>query len=139
MVGPDRALLPAAGEARRKSLHYMALATGAAEKGVAQIYERVFRPAEKVHQPWLDRCNQQMHGALRELDKVCAGLSADGWLAGGQMSQADITVSCASTFLSEAIGFSLGTYPALARLVQHCESLPAFQSTHVAFFTPRSP
>ena len=34
----------------------MAMATGAAEKGVLQVYERVFRPEEKRHQPWVDRC-----------------------------------------------------------------------------------
>ncbi len=34
----------------------MAMATGAAEKGVLQVYERVFRPEAKRHQPWVDRC-----------------------------------------------------------------------------------
>ena len=41
---------------RRQALNLMAMATGAAEKGVLQVYERVFRPEDKRHQPWLDRC-----------------------------------------------------------------------------------
>ena len=55
-AGPERALLPAAGADRRQALKLMAMATGAAEKGVLQVYEGVFRPEEKRHQPWVDRC-----------------------------------------------------------------------------------
>src|SRR5277367_2882914 len=55
-AGPDRALAPRTGKDRREALRIMAIATGAAEKGVAQIYETVFRPAEKRHPPWTDRC-----------------------------------------------------------------------------------
>jgi glutathione S-transferase len=43
-VGAARALLPAAGSARREALRQMAMAIGAAEKGREQIYERAFRP-----------------------------------------------------------------------------------------------
>src|SRR5690349_13111818 len=43
-VGRDRALLPFTGAPRRRALALMALATGAAEKAVQQIYEGFFRP-----------------------------------------------------------------------------------------------
>mgnify|MGYP006197322751 CR=1 FL=1 len=46
-VGPERALLPARGTDRRWALQLMATATGAADKGVAQLYEGAFRPPEK--------------------------------------------------------------------------------------------
>src|SRR6185369_15243167 len=59
-AGAERALLPRSGRERRQALNLMAMATGAAEKGVLQIYERVFRPETKRHQPWLDRCRLQM-------------------------------------------------------------------------------
>src|SRR5512134_2546284 len=39
IAGPDRALLPRAGAERRKALNLMAMSTGAAEKGVLQVYE----------------------------------------------------------------------------------------------------
>ena len=50
-AGPERALLPRSGPERRQALSLMALATGAAEKGVLQVYERVFRTEGKRHQP----------------------------------------------------------------------------------------
>ena len=133
-AGPSRRLLPASGNSRRQSLHIMALASGAAEKGVAQIYEGAFRPDEKRHQPWVDRCNQQMHGALSELEKICA--SAKPWLMGATISQADITVVCVSTFLSDTVGFGDHRYPALSALIERCEAMPDFKAVRVPFFTP---
>src|SRR6202140_2812140 len=62
-VGPTRALLPAAGRARREALRQIAMATGAAEKGRDQIYEHAFRPPEKGHVPWLERWGTQLKGA----------------------------------------------------------------------------
>jgi glutathione S-transferase len=55
-VGPTRALLPDSGRERRDALQIAAIAVGAAEKGRDQIYEQLFRPAEKRHEPWLARC-----------------------------------------------------------------------------------
>src|SRR5580658_9389914 len=55
-VGSARALLPASGDERREALQLMAIATGSADKAVTQVYEGVFRPAEKRHDPWLARC-----------------------------------------------------------------------------------
>ena len=44
-------------------MQLVALALGAAEKGREQIYKRVFRPAEKRHEPYLERCRGQIRGA----------------------------------------------------------------------------
>jgi glutathione S-transferase len=137
-VGPARALLPAAGRERRQALQQMALAIGAAEKGREQIYERAFRPPEKHHEPWLQRCRSQMHGALAAIERYCEGRGAKSWLVGGALSQADITVSCAFTFLREALrADDLSTrYPRLAALVDQRETLAAFKNTHAPFFSP---
>src|ERR1039457_4879537 len=43
-AGPERALLPSTVKDRREALRLMAIAIGAAEKGVSQLYETVFRP-----------------------------------------------------------------------------------------------
>lgn len=139
LAGEARALLPRQGAQRRLGLRLMSMATGAADKTVAQIYERTFRPAEKVHQPWIDRCHEQVQGALTELDRHCAGLPPDSWLLGAEMSQTDITVACAYTFMIEALPFDASRYPALARQAARCEALPAFRETHTPFFTPRPP
>jgi glutathione S-transferase len=137
-VGPARALLPAAGSERRQALQQMALAMGAAEKGREQIYERAFRPADKRHEPWLQRCRTQMHGALAVIERHCEGRGAQPWLVGSSLSQADITVSCGFTFLRESQQQDelSPRYPRLAAVVDQCETLAAFRNTHVAFFSP---
>ncbi len=134
-VGPARALLPASGRERRDALQLMSLASGAAEKGVTQLYEGIFRPEEKRHEPWVARCAEQMHGSLRQLEQHCA--KAAGWLVGGRMTQADITSVTAYTFLHEALEIDATLYPALHALAHHGETLPAFAETHVPFFRPQ--
>jgi glutathione S-transferase len=133
-----RALLPRSGPARQRALQLMALATGAAEKGVLQLYEGAFRPAEKRHQPWVDRCRAQMDGALGELDKAAAARNG-GWLVGDALSQADITVACVYTFASEALQFTESArFPALKALAARCEAMPVFRAHHQPFFVPNS-
>jgi glutathione S-transferase len=138
LVGLDRALLPRAGAERRQALNLMAMATGAAEKGVMQIYERVFRPEEKRHQPWLDRCRLQMSGSLAAIDRYLGERGAAQWLVGNRMTQADITAVCAFTFLDDALRVAGGQdgLPALAGLASRCEAMAAFQETREPFFAP---
>jgi glutathione S-transferase len=140
LVGPQRALLPRVGRERRTALKLMAAAMGAAEKAREQVYERAFRPPEKRHEPWLARCRTQMHGALAELERYAAARGAGRWLVGERMTQADITLVCAFTFLSEALSLSPNSapYPALGSLAARCEALPEFQSTKLEFFVPQS-
>ena len=135
-AGDARALLPRQGELRRHGLRLMATALGAAEKGVAIVYEGAFRPPEKRHQPWLERCQQQITSALTELERACLVRGAGEWLLGAQMSQADITATCAFTFLTDATQLNPTPYPTLQALVQRCEALPEFQTVRLAFFTP---
>lgn len=139
-VGADRALLPRTGRERRQALNFMAMATGAAEKGVAQVYERVFRPEDKRHQPWVERCRAQMSGSLAALDRHVVERGGSQWLVGKRMTQADITVACAFTFLNDSLRVAQdrAMFPALAMLAGRCESLPVFQETRTPFFTPNS-
>lgn len=139
-VGVARALLPPAGRARRDAQRFMALAAGAAEKGVLQIYERVFRPEDKRHEPWTARCRTQMHGALAELERAAA-LRAAGWLIGDALTQADVTVACVMTFLHEALAVDpTGEhYPTLGGLTLRCEALPAFRTIKADFSPPNAP
>jgi glutathione S-transferase len=139
-VGTQRALLPPTGKARRDALRLVAFSIGAAEKGRDQIYERVFRPQARQHDVWVDRLQTQMHGALGELERYCSARDAGQWLVGSTMSQADITATCAYTFLNEALPAAgiEKRYPRLASAAARCEQLPAFQSTHLAFFSPAS-
>jgi len=144
-VGPARALLPPSGRARRDALRLMAIATGAAEKGVLQLYEGVFRPEGKRHEPWLDRCRAQMHAALTELERAAQARTSNresleavgAWLVGDRMTQADITVACVFNFLNEALGAGdSDRYPALGAMSRGCEALAAFQASKAPWFSP---
>jgi glutathione S-transferase len=134
-VGPERALVPPAGVARRRVLQIVALALGAAEKGRESVYERVFRPAEKRHEPWVERCRSQMHGGLGEIERACEG-SAAPWLGGERLTQADVTLTCAWTFLAESNALEGSSYPAVAAHAAHCEALPAFLATRTSWSAP---
>jgi len=126
-VGPEKALIPAAGKPRRDCLRITAMATGVMDKGVAAFYERSKRPAEKVHQPWHDHLANQVTGGLQALE----ALPMAPWFLGPKMSMADVTAAVALTFLrktSPALA-PAGAYPKLEALAAKCEALPAFQAS----------
>jgi glutathione S-transferase len=140
LAGPERALLPRAGVERRQALNLMAMATGAAEKGVLQLYERAFRPEDKRHQPWVDRCRLQMSSSLAAIDRHLGERGVAQWLVGKRMTQADITAVCAFSFLNDALRVADDEvmFRSLSILASRCEAMPAFQETRVPFFAPSS-
>jgi glutathione S-transferase len=136
-VGTSRALLPASGTNRREALRLMSLAIGAAEKARDQLYERMVRPPEKYHEPWVARCREQMHGALGVLEASCAHRAPSGWLVDDRFTQADITVACILTLLGDALKLfedHPDRYPALKSHVDHCEALAEFRATRSKWF-----
>jgi glutathione S-transferase len=137
-AGPERALLPRSGPERRAALNLIAMATGAAEKGVMQLYERAFRPEEKRHAPWVERCHLQMSASLAALDRQVGERGVSQWLVGKRMTQADITAACAFTFLDDALRVAADRVmcASLATLAARCESLPVFQETRLPFNPP---
>jgi glutathione S-transferase len=136
-AGPDAALLPRAGERRREALRVIAIATGAAEKGVTQVYESSFRPPEKRYRPWVERCHTQMHASLAELDRVCQARAGE-WLIGDRITQADITATCAYTFLNDALAINRDgvVYPGLSAIAARCEAMADFRSVKAEWFSP---
>jgi glutathione S-transferase len=138
-AGQARALLPVNGIERRHAWQYMALAIGAAETARDQLYERLFRPAEKQHLPWLERRAMQMHSALAELERIAAARGVAQWLIGGHMTQADITATCCYTFINDSLPLAADApYPSLRQLAARCEALPDFVATRTAWFAPGS-
>jgi glutathione S-transferase len=137
-VGPERALIPRSGAPRCTTLRLLAMLTGATEKGIAQVYESIFRPPEKRHEPWLARCRTQMHGSLQELERICAARGPGRWLAADRMTQADVTLACVFGFLAEAPGLDAVTsrYGALRAVAARCEEMPEFSSTRAAYVVP---
>jgi glutathione S-transferase len=139
-AGPARALLPRSGLERRAALRLMAIAVGAAEKCVAQVYEDAFRPPEKRHAPWVERCRSQMLGAAAEMERACAARGAGEWLADGRCTQADITATCAFTFMSDTqrLPADPAQFPAWRAHAARCEALPEFRATRTEWFVPKS-
>ena len=136
LVGPERALMPPPGADRRAALRLLAFATGAAEKAIQIVGERVFRPEHLRHAPYVERCRAQMHGALGELDKACAAVADREWLVSDRVGTTDITVACFATYAREAVPEPLDAVPALRARVDRCEALPVFRRYYAPFFQP---
>jgi glutathione S-transferase len=132
VVGPQRALVPANGAARRQVLQLMALAIGAAEKGRELINERIARPPQKRHEPWEERCRSQMHGALGEIERQY-GVRPGKWLVGEHITQADITLTCVWACLRDAVALEEKPYPSLTALAARCEALPEFVASRMTW------
>lgn len=127
MVGPERALTPAGGSERNQVLSMVAIATGAADKAIAVVYEGRFRPENMQHTPWVERCAEQAAGGFRYLDEHLTG----DWFVGGAMSQVDVTTAIAWQFTGIAApDLKAGIEaPRLDALVERLSALPAFSAT----------
>lgn len=123
-VGPERALLPRTGAARRRALRLLALATGAIDKLGAVVYERLIRPPAYRWPEWIERCRIQGAGAL-------AALEAEPWPADAPLDQAQITTAAMLRWLSIADSElrSAGRFPRLDALSERLEALPEFVAT----------
>ena len=125
----ERRLMPPGGTARRQVLQLLGIALTACDKAVQIVYERQLRPAEKQHQPWLDRIRLQLLSACDALEAVVA--QAQPWLLGEHLTQADVSVAVAWRFIQFTVAdlVPAAAYPALSAWSVRAESLPEFAST----------
>jgi glutathione S-transferase len=98
-VGPDQAMIPESGPARRRHLRILALATGLGDKAVSLIYERVLRKEQS--KVWVERCAMQILGVLDVLEKERAAATTS-YLFGDDIAHADIALACVLRFTREA-------------------------------------
>lgn len=127
-VGPERSLTPTTGIERTQVMSYTSAAIGAAEKAIATVYEKRFRPEQKRHAPWVERCAEQALGGFKYLNEHYES----DWLVGARMTQADITTAVAWQFTGIAnpkLAASLDA-PKLDQLVERMMQVPAFAQTH---------
>lgn len=125
----ERRLTPAVQAEHARALRIVGLALAACEKTVQLVYERTLRPAEKQHQPWIDRVRGQLRTAYALLEaEVAPGTS---WLLGARPLQADITTAVAWGFTQHIVPGEVAAadHPALAALSARAEALPAFLAT----------
>ena len=132
----DATLLPPGGPDRREAMRLIGLASGAADRCVAMVLERIFHPEAHRSAALLERGRTQVEGVLAALEGACA--ARDGrWLVGDAMSLADITVACYANYASEALPVDLAQWPALAAFVARCQALEVFRAHHAPFFVPK--
>jgi glutathione S-transferase len=128
LVGPELALIPPTGLPRREVLKYVSCAFGVVEKAVHSRYEVVMRPAEKIHQPWLDHNKEQIQSGLQWLDAAVART----WVFDFErITQALVSTVVAWDFLPFA-GSDLapaGQFPRLEALRANAYDIPAFAET----------
>lgn len=111
------------------SQRLIGLALAACEKSVQIVYETNLRPAEKQHQPWLDRVERQV---LAAYDLLEAGYrDADSWLFQRRPMQVDVIAAVAWRFTRSMIAERVpeARYPALCALSRHAEATAPFIAT----------
>ena len=120
------ALTPSKAPQRLEALRATGLALTVMEKAVQRYYERMLRPAEKQHEPWVDRVMGQLSAGLSAMD---AELPGSGWI-GGELGLADITVACAFGFTHALLADVVETsrYPNLGAFCARAEALPPFRA-----------
>ncbi|HEX5341608.1 MAG TPA: glutathione S-transferase [Duganella sp.] len=111
-----------------RSQSLLGFVLAACDKSVQIVYERRVRPAEKLHQPWLDRITQQLLSALDvlEAEQVKQPLpvtSADIPPPGVMMA---ITWDFIQHMLPDVV--PAARYPALAAYSAQAEQLPEFKA-----------
>jgi glutathione S-transferase len=129
LAGPSRSLMPAGIYDHAEALHVIGFALAACEKTVQIVYERNLRPAEKQHQPWLDRVQDQLLMAYGALERAAAQPAA--WFGGSRLMQPDVSVAVAWRFTQHAAhGIAKPSdFPRLAAHSARAEILPAFVET----------
>jgi glutathione S-transferase len=118
--------MPADADRRRKVLQIVGVALIAMEKTVALIYETRQRAKELQHKPGVVRVEQQLAGGVHRVrDHVGAG---GRWLAGPELTQADVSVAVAIRFLRHIRPEALPQpeCQGLARFSERAEALPEF-------------
>lgn len=121
-----RSLMPTDLQAHRTATRRVGLALVACEKAIQIVYERQLRPAEKQHEPWVDRVRDQLLAAIGALEAEYASQRIE--LDEQRIDQAAITTAVAWRFTQEMLPTIVraGDYRALAALGEAAEKLPAF-------------
>ncbi|WDU65532.1 glutathione S-transferase family protein [Pseudomonas poae] len=117
----DKKLLPQQPAALAQDLQLLGLALAACEKSVQIVYEHNLRPAEKLHEPWLERVTGQLLAAYSLLDKQLPDSEA--------LTQASLTAAVAWSFsqLTVASVVKADAFPNLQRHAERLEQHPAFK------------
>ena len=125
-LAPPRSLVPKDLPGLQRDLRVTGLALAAVEKAVQIVYERGLRPAEKQHQPWLDRVNEQLRCACGALEEELASAPE----ASPASTQGLLTSAVIWKFIREMVPESVAEadHPRLVALSAQAEALPEFMA-----------
>jgi len=123
-----RSLLPHEVPALQHELRLIGLALAACEKAVQIVYERGLRPAEKLHQPWVDRVTGQLLAAFGALETELQQRSLTATTSA--LTQGGISTAVAWEFTQQTLPGVVPevAHPALVAFSAQAEALPAFRA-----------
>jgi glutathione S-transferase len=128
VLASPRSLKPSSTEALQDDLRLTGLALAACEKSVQIVYERLLRPAEKQHAPWVARVSDQLLAACdaieQQLDRHAPPVAEE------TLTQGAITAAVAWHFIQAmtADAVPAGRYARLQAFSAAAEELPAFRA-----------
>jgi glutathione S-transferase len=120
--------MPRDAAGRLQALRVIGLALAACEKSVQIVYEREQRPAEKLHQPWVDRVRGQMLEAYAALEAEFARHPRD--CTGAGIDQAGVSTAAAWQFTRQLLPELLpaANCPLLREFSSKAEALAEFRA-----------
>jgi glutathione S-transferase len=129
LAGPQQRLFSTRADEALRAAHLTGLALAACEKTVQIVYERNLRPAEKQHEPWVERVRTQLLTAYAELERDLATAALP--LEADQFDAAAVTVAVGWHFtqmmLPEIV--NKAAHPRLQAFSAMAEELPVFADT----------
>jgi glutathione S-transferase len=127
LAGPGRSLMPPGTREAQRALRVIGLALAACEKSIQIIYERHLRPAEKQHEPWVERVTGQLLTAYAALEQEVTRVALH--TERGTINQAGITAAVAWHFTQAMIPqiISSAAFPAQQRHSTASEQLAEFR------------
>ena len=125
-----RSLMPEGKTQHRQASRVLGVVLIGMEKTVQLIYEKQHRPEDSRHQPWIDRLEQQLAGAVEIMESSIDEVRQAGhpWLVGDTVTQADISMAVAWRFMrnTRAVNIDTAAFPGLNRFSERAEALPEF-------------
>ncbi|MFJ2986640.1 glutathione S-transferase [Collimonas sp. NPDC087041] len=126
LAAPRKSLMPAAIGERQHVLRLIGLSLAACEKSVQIVYERNLRPAEKQHEPWVDRVQGQLFAAYQALEQELRSkpLAVDS----NSINQAGVSVAVAWQFTQMMLPgvVKIADHPLLQAFSEQAEQLAEF-------------
>jgi glutathione S-transferase len=123
-----RALMPKGLGERVRVLRVLGLAIAACEKSISIVYERQLRPAEKQHEPWVERVTGQLLAACEALEAELGHRPLD--TDSHTIHQDGVTTAVTWTFLQMMVPdlVAAASYPRLRDFTARAEKLAEFQA-----------